>query len=40
MIALAVCFLVGLALGTFLTDRRWSRLRMKYFWLRPPHRGE
>lgn len=40
MTYLGVGFLIGLALGVFLTDRRWSRLRMRWYWLRRPHGGE
>lgn len=40
MIYLGGCFLVGLAVGAFIVNRLWSRLRMKFYWLRAPHRGE
>jgi uncharacterized protein YneF (UPF0154 family) len=35
-----VCVIVGFAIGAFVADRRWSRLRMKWYWLRAPHGGE
>jgi hypothetical protein len=30
-------FLVGFAAGAYFIHRRWARLRIRWYWLRPPH---